>query len=80
MILWVNGAYGAGKTSVCRALQAKLHRSHLFDPEEVGDVIRRILPVELWKDNFQDYPLWRSTTAALLQAAAEAYCGVILVP
>lgn len=80
MILWVNGAYGAGKTSVCQVLQTKLYHSHLFDPEEVGDLIRRILPVELWKDNFQDYPLWRSTTAALLQAAAEAYHGVILVP
>ena len=80
MILWVNGAYGAGKTSVCRALQAKLHRSHLFDPEDVGDVIRRILPVVLWNDYFLDYALCRCTTAALLQAAAEAYCGVILVP
>ena len=32
MILWVNGAYGIGKTSVCNELQNRLPVSHLFDP------------------------------------------------
>lgn len=63
MILWVNGAYGIGKTSVCNELQNRLPVSHLFDPEAIGDVIRNVLPLSLWKDDFQDYPFWRRATA-----------------
>ena len=44
MILWVNGAYGIGKTSVCNELQNRLPVSHLFDPEAIGDVSRNVLP------------------------------------
>lgn len=80
MILWVNGAYGVGKTSVCKELQNKIPDSHLFDPEDIGDGIRNVLPPSLWKDDFQDYPFWRNATASLLQLAAEAYRGVILTP
>ena len=63
MILWVNGAYGIGTTSVCNELQNRLPVSHLFDPEAIGDVSRNVLPPSLWKDDFQDYPFWRRATA-----------------
>lgn len=80
MILWINGTYGVGKTSVCEELQNRLPDSHLFDPENIGSVIRNVLPPSLWKDDYQDYPFWRSATASLLQLAAESYSGVILMP
>ena len=47
MILWVNGAYVIGKTSVCNELQNRLPVSHLFDPEAIGDVSRNVLPPSL---------------------------------
>ena len=54
MILWVNGAYGIGKTSVCNELQNRLPVSHLFDPEAIGDVIRNVLQPSLWKYDIQE--------------------------
>ena len=36
MIIMVNGAFGAGKTSVANELLRRLDGAMLFDPEEVG--------------------------------------------
>ena len=41
MIMMVNGAFGAGKTSVANEIAAKLDGAMLFDPEEVGYMLDR---------------------------------------
>lgn len=79
MLVWINGAYGAGKTSVARALAARLGDAPIIDPEEVGFMLRRIMPGGS-KADFQDIPLWRSLTVEIL-AAADAGAGqAVLVP
>ncbi|MFC1435371.1 AAA family ATPase [Streptacidiphilus sp. N1-3] len=60
MIVWVNGPFGAGKTTTTALLQQALDGALLFDPEEVGFVIRQSFPEghpQRHKD-FQDYPMW----------------------
>jgi hypothetical protein len=63
VVVFVNGAFGVGKTTVARRLRAGLPGSALFDPEWVGLVLRRLpawLPLEgRGTDDFQDLPLWR---------------------
>lgn len=80
MIVWINGAYGSGKSTVAQLLDARLRESYIFDPEEVGNCVRESKPKSLWKDDFQDYPSWREMTYLLLKELYGMYEGTILVP
>lgn len=61
MLIWINGAYGAGKTSVGRALAKRLPGARIFDPEKIGFLLTKIEPLPRGGD-FQDLPLWRKLT------------------
>ena len=41
MIIWINGAFGAGKTTLADELGGRLPDAVLFDPEYVGYILRR---------------------------------------
>ena len=81
MLLWLNGAFGAGKTSVAEALCRRLPGAFLYDPENAGQFLRQNLPGSLcpW-ENFQDDPLWRQFNGALLGRLAREYSGPVVVP
>ena len=81
MLLWLNGAFGAGKTSVAEALCRRLPGAFLYDPENAGQFLRQNLPGSLcpW-ENFQDDPLWRQFNRALLGRLAREYSGPVVVP
>ncbi|WP_049580700.1 NUDIX hydrolase [Streptomyces sp. SBT349] len=72
MIIWLNGAFGAGKTTAARELLHLLPGSTLYDPEVVADGLCRSLPKERLAraDGVHDIPAWRrlvvDTAAALL--------------
>ena len=36
MILWINGAFGSGKTTIAQALANSYEKAHVYDPEKVG--------------------------------------------
>ena len=59
MIIWLNGAFGAGKTTAAYELHRRLAGSLVYDPEEVGYFLRRSAPCFRTPD-FQDLPLWRA--------------------
>lgn len=69
MLIWINGAHGAGKSSVARKLAAG-PGTFVIDPEQIGFMLRRIWPGGGPPD-FQDLPAWRELTVATLRAAAE---------
>lgn len=81
MILWLNGAFGAGKTAVAEELCRRLAGAYLYDPENAGQFLRQNLPAPLcpWED-FQDDPLWRQFNAALLERLAREHPGPVIVP
>jgi chloramphenicol 3-O-phosphotransferase len=58
VILLLNGAFGIGKTTVARALVARMPRARLFDPERIGIALQRVTRV----GDFQDLRLWRWLT------------------
>lgn len=66
MIVWINGAFGSGKTTVSKKLQNSLENSTIFDPELVGGAISHLMPQNLKLNDFQDYPEWREWTKNLL--------------
>ncbi|WP_344260019.1 NUDIX hydrolase [Streptomyces sodiiphilus] len=72
MIIWLNGAFGAGKSTAARELLDLLPGSTLYDPGLVGAGLRLMLTKERLAevDDCQDLPAWRrlvvDTAAALL--------------
>lgn len=80
MIIWINGAFGSGKTSTALELHRRLPQSHVFDPEEAGFYIRDNVPKEIAKSDFQDYPMWREINYHMLYHLSQAYEGAVIVP
>ncbi|WNI26281.1 NUDIX domain-containing protein [Streptomyces sp. ITFR-16] len=82
MIVWINGAFGAGKTSAARELIDLIPNSTFYDPELTGVGLRSLLPQKKLAEvtDFQDLPIWRrlvvDTSAALLAEVG----GVLVVP
>lgn len=58
MIIWINGAFGVGKTTAARALVNECSTLRLFDPEDVGEMLVRNLSDQQVGD-FQDLAAWR---------------------
>lgn len=63
MIVWLNGAFGAGKTTTAAALVPLLSGFRVFDPETVGHLLAANL-VDLPVDDFQHWPAWRPLVVA----------------
>jgi gluconate kinase len=79
MLIWINGAFGAGKTQTAYELKRRLDRGYVSDPELLGFGVHKMLPGGARQD-FQDLPQWRSAVLATL-AQAEAKCdGQLIVP
>ena len=79
MLVWINGAFGAGKTTVARRLAATLPGARLFDPEQIGFLLRRLFPDAATGD-FQDLALWRELTVRTLTVAAAEPGKIPIVP
>ncbi|GJF32053.1 ATP/GTP-binding protein [Kitasatospora sp. NE20-6] len=82
MIVWVNGTFGAGKTSACRELVELLPGSLLFDPELVGAGLCRMLPADRLTPvtDFQDLPSWRRLVPEVAAALLAEVPGPLVVP
>lgn len=82
MIVWINGAFGAGKTSTARELIDLIPNCTLYDPELIGGGLAELLPQKRLAEvtDFQDLPIWRrlvvDTAAALLAEVG----GSLVVP
>lgn len=66
MIVWINGGFGSGKTSVSEYLQLN-HGFEVFDPETVGFYLREVLPESMVTPDFQDIALWRSLNNQIIK-------------
>ncbi|MEI3604813.1 hypothetical protein SPD48_03840 [Pseudogracilibacillus sp. SE30717A] len=47
MIIWVNGAFGSGKTQTAYELHRRISNSFVYDPEIIGFFIGKNIPKEL---------------------------------
>lgn len=55
MIIWINGPFGAGKTTLAERLRDRRPKSLIFDPEEIGFVVKETVPIPASGD-YQDLP------------------------
>ena len=80
MILWLNGPYGVGKSTLAEALRAMRPDSMIFDAEQVGNAIRDNLPERCFHETFEEYEMWLDVCVGLLMEASCACSGPVLVP
>ena len=65
--IFINGAYGAGKTQTAFELLRRLDGAHICDLEEAGYYIRRVIPDELKCYDFRDHAEWRGINNLMLR-------------
>ena len=80
MIIWINGAFGSGKTSAAEELHRRIAGSFIFDPENLGYFIRQNSPGIYADGDFQDIPFWREGNYRLLSMLSADYDGHLIVP
>ena len=80
MIVWLNGAFGAGKASCAHELHRRIPGSFVYDPENIGYFLRRNTPKSMHAADFQDDPLWRAFNCRILRDLSQRYSGTIIVP
>ncbi|GAA3378789.1 NUDIX hydrolase [Streptomyces sannanensis] len=82
MIVWINGAFSAGKTSTARELVELIPNSTLYDPEVIGGSLPYLLPQKHLDEvtDFQDLPIWRRLVVDAAAAMLAELGGVLVVP
>ncbi|MFD5467492.1 AAA family ATPase [Kitasatospora sp. NPDC127059] len=78
-MIWINGPFGGGKTTLATTLLAELPGAVLFDAEEVGFLLRAVFP-DKYRD-FQDIPAWRPLVAEVaIRCHAENDGNPVIIP
>ncbi|MCM0650274.1 AAA family ATPase [Clostridium swellfunianum] len=81
MIIWINGAFGSGKTQTAFELQRRTENSYVYDPENLGFFISKNMPSSIKnKEDFQDYEVWRELNFSLIKYIEEKYEGILIIP
>ncbi|MGN9817635.1 NUDIX domain-containing protein [Streptomyces sp. SD11] len=82
IVVWINGAFGAGKTTTARELIDLIPNSTLFDPELIGTGLAHLLPAKRLAEvgDFQDLPIWRRLVVDTAAAMLSELGGVLVVP
>jgi chloramphenicol 3-O-phosphotransferase len=80
-VVWINGSFSSGKTTVAQLLVEQLDTAFLLDPELIGLTLRdHLVPPALYPEDFQDLDLWRSFTRDAVRDAAQRFEGFVIVP
>lgn len=82
MIVWINGTFGAGKSTTARELVDLIPNSTLYDPEIIGGAMNWLLPQKRLDevDDYQDLPIWRRLVVDAAAALLAEVGGVLVVP
>jgi predicted kinase len=77
MIIWLNGGFGAGKTTLAEELRHRLPGAVVYDPEDVGVMLWRWLEPN---DDFQDLASWRELVVATALSLRKHHADTLIVP
>ncbi|MEU6388392.1 NUDIX domain-containing protein [Streptomyces sp. NPDC046939] len=82
MIVWVNGASRAGKTTAARELSDLIPNCTLFDPEVIDGELERLLPAKRLAEvnDRQELPIWRRLVVDTAAALLAELGGILVVP
>jgi hypothetical protein len=77
VIIWINGGFGAGKTTLAQELYRRLPDAVVFDPEDVGLMLWKWVPPS---GDFQHLPAWRELVIASALALRRHHAHTLIVP
>ena len=77
-IIWINGPFGVGKTQTAHTLHERLPGSFVFEPEEMGQALRKLTP--RFSGDPQEHPMWIPLMLDALQYASREADGPLIVP
>lgn len=80
MIVFINGPFGVGKTTVAKLLVQRIPDAMLYDPERIGAVLMRVLGPFKKVEDFQDYTLWRRLFVEGARLLRKASARTLIVP
>jgi hypothetical protein len=80
MIVWINGAFGSGKTQTAFELNRRIPNSFVYDPENLGFFLSKNIPSSIRKDDFQDCEMWRELNFPIIKYIEHKYDGVLIIP
>ena len=76
MIIWLNGAFGAGKTTLAAELHRRLPDAVVYDPEDVGLMLWKWMPPN---GDFQHLPSWRELVVATALSLRRHHADTLIV-
>ena len=77
MIIWINGGFGAGKTTLAEELQRRLPDAVVYDPEDVGLMLWKWMPPN---GDFQHLLSWRELAVATALSLRRHHADTLIVP
>lgn len=77
VIIWLNGGFGAGKTTLAKELHRRLPDALVYDPEDVGLMLRKWMPSDA---DFQHLPSWRELVVATALSLRKHHAETLIVP
>lgn len=77
MMIWLNGTFGAGKTTTAGELVSRLPDSRIFDAEKVGEMLGHVL--EAPGNDFQNLPPWRGLVVETARQLLDHVGGTLVV-
>jgi predicted kinase len=77
VIIWLNGGFGAGKTTLAEELRRRLPSAVVYDPEDVGLMLWKWLPRN---GDFQHLPSWRELVVATALSLRRHHADTLVVP
>ena len=77
MIIWINGGFGAGKTTLAAELHRRLPDAVVYDPEDVGLMLWKWMPPN---GDFQHLPSWRELVIATALSLRRHHADTLIVP
>jgi hypothetical protein len=80
VIVWLNGAHGAGKTTTSALVQQLIPDSRVFDAEKVGETLMDVRPGLPETDNFQNWPPWRPLVVETARRILDYTGGTLVMP
>ena len=77
MIIWLNGGFGSGKTTLAQELHRRLPDAVVYDPEDVGLMLWKWMPPN---GDFQHLPSWRELVVATALSLRRHHAETLIVP